>query len=138
MVPYSTDGEGKAYTASSTTNIYKNGLFVATVPGFAIAWIDNNQRLLNNYSASGPFFIYANASIYSATGTLLSTPTLPELYNVQPVNSTSIYVPSLNQVLALPSGTATYSSTTPLTGAAAVSGTQVIFVSGTRVVTDTY
>jgi hypothetical protein len=131
------------YSTSSTTNIYQNGLLVTTVPGYAIDWIDNNQLLVNNYHTvqprgSAPYPVYSSASIYSAAGSLISSPTLPELYLIQPISSSSIYAPSLNQILSLPSGTVTYSSTVPLTGAAAVAGPYVIFVSGSLVVTDTY
>jgi len=131
------------YSTSSTTNIYQNGLLVTTVPGYAIDWIDNNQLLVNNYHTvqprgSAPYPVYSSASIYSAAGSLISSPTLPELYLIQPITSSSIYARSLNQILSLPSGTVTYSSTVPLTGAAAVAGPYVIFVSGSLVVTDTY
>jgi hypothetical protein len=131
------------YSTSSTTNIYQNGLLVTTVPGYAIGWIDNNQLLVNNYKIvqgtnHTPILTYSSASIYSAAGSLTSSPTLPELYLIQPITSSSIYAPSLNRILSLPSGTVTYSSTVPLTGAAAVAGPYVIFVSGSLVVTDTY
>jgi hypothetical protein len=131
------------FSTSSTTNIYQNGLSVTTVPGYAIGWIDNNQLLVNNYQnvqirGSAPQPVYAGASIYSATGALSSSPTLPELYDIQPMTSTSIYAPSLNEILSLPSGTVTYSSTVPLGGPAAIAGSYVVFVSGSLVVTDTY
>jgi hypothetical protein len=131
------------YSTSSTTNIYGNGLLVTTVPGFAIGWIDNNQLIVNNYKIvqganHTPLLTYSGASIYSAAGNVISSPTLPELYLIQPITSSSIYAPNLNQILSLPSGSVTYSSTVPLTGAAAVAGPYVIFVSGSLVVTDTY
>jgi hypothetical protein len=131
------------YSTSSTTNIYQNGLLVTTVPGYAIGWIDNNQLLVNNYQIvqgtnHTPLLKYLSASIYSSAGSLISSPTLPELYLIQPITSSSIYAPSLNQILSLPSGTVTYSSTVPLTGAAAAAGPYVIFVSGSLIVTDTY
>jgi hypothetical protein len=131
------------YSNTSTTNIYQNGLLVTTVPGYAIGWIDNNQLLVNNYHlvqqrGSAPYPVYSNASIYSAAGTLVSSPTLPELYVIQPITSSSIYAPSYNEILSLPSGTVTYSSTVPLRGPAAVAGPYVVFVSGSLIVTDTY
>jgi hypothetical protein len=131
------------YSASSTTNIYQNGSLVTTVPGYAIGWIDNNQLLVNNYQTtqprgSAPYPVYSSASIFSAAGGLLSTPTLPEIYVIQPINSSSIYAPSYNKIFSLPTGNVTYSTTVPLTGAAAVAGPYVIFVSGSLVVTDTY
>jgi hypothetical protein len=130
-----------AQTSNATTTIYKNGTLVKSVPGYAAGWIDNNQLLVNAYTevASGPgiSYKYAGASIYDATGTLSSTPTLPEIDQLQPINSTSFYDPSNNEIFSLPSGNILYSSTTPLTGAAAVAGSYVVFASGSRIVVDT-
>ncbi len=127
-------------TNKSTTNIYNNGILAAAVNGFAIGWIDNNQLLVNNYGqqVSVSTYAYAGASIYSATGSLVSTPTLPELLTIQPVDSTSIYSPTLNTIFSLPSGNALYQSGTPVTGPAAIAGPSVVFTSGTRIVVDTH
>jgi hypothetical protein len=123
---------------SPTTNIYNNGMLVTAVNGFAIGWIDNTQLLVNNYvSVHAAPGTYSNASIYSATGTLTSTPALPELLTIQPVNSSSLYSPALNTIFALPSGNILYSSTTPSTGQGAVVGSNVVFTSGTHIVVDT-
>jgi hypothetical protein len=121
----------------STTNVFKNGILVTAVNGFAIGWIDNNQLLTNNYTLTHGGIDYTNASIYSATGTSISTPTLPELFTIQPVNSSSLYSPVLNTIFALPSGNKLYSSSTPVTGPAAVAGSDVVFTSGNRIVVDT-
>jgi hypothetical protein len=129
-----------AASPTSTTNIYKNGVLVTAVSGFAIGWIDNNQLLINNY-VYAPHTVtptYSGASIYDATGALLSTPTLPELFAIQPVTSTSIYSPTLNTIFSLPSGSTLYNSGTPLTGPAAVAGSNVVFASGSRIVIDTH
>jgi hypothetical protein len=124
---------------SSATNIFKNGLLVNAVNGFAIGWIDNDQLLVNNYQLVNHQSLgYSNASIYSATGALTSTPTLPELLTIQPISSSSIYSPTLNTIFAMPSGNTLYSSTTPVTGPAAVVGANVVFTSGTRIVVDTH
>lgn len=126
------------YSASSTTKLYNNGSNapVATVPGFAVGWISDSQLLVNSYTAGTPP-VYSSADIYSATGNLSSGTTLPNLLTFQPTGSGSIYAPSLNQVLPVPTGAATYSSTTPLTGAAAIAGANVVFATGTLVVVDT-
>jgi hypothetical protein len=130
-------------SANAVTTIYKNGTLVKSVPGYAAGWIDNNQLLINTYTqivpppGPGVFYQYAGASIYDATGTLSSTPTLPEIDQLQPINSTSLYDPSNNEIFSLPSGNILYSSITPLTGAAAVAGSYVVFASGSRIVVDT-
>jgi hypothetical protein len=125
---------------TSTTNIYKNGVLAATVNGFPIGWIDNNQLLVNNYAVpqdpNTP--VYSGASIYSASGSLISNPTLPELLTIQPVDSSSLYSPALNTIFSLPSATKLYSSGTPVTGPAAVAGSYVVFTSGSRVLIDTH
>jgi hypothetical protein len=125
----------KSYT--STTNIFKNGILVTAVNGFAIGWIDNNQLLTNNYQLTHGGITYTNASIYSATGSLISTATLPQLLTIQPVDSSSLYSPALNTIFAVPSGNKLYSSSTPVTGPAAVVGSNIVFTSGTRIVVDT-
>jgi hypothetical protein len=124
-------------TYYSATNIFQNGILVTAANGFAVGWIDNNQLLIDNYQLTHSGDKYTNASIYSATGTLVSTPTLPELFTIQPVNSSSLYSPALNTIFALPSGNKLYSSSTPVTGPAAVVGSNIVFTSGTRIVVDT-
>lgn len=126
-------------TTTSVTNIYKNGLLVTAVPGFAVGWIDDNQLLVNNYAVSYPNpSVFSGCSIYDAMGALQPGCTLPELFQIQPVSSSSVFSPSLNEILSVPAGTPLYGSTLPLTGAAAVAGRNVVFVSGSRVVVDTY
>jgi Putative Ig domain len=122
---------------SATTNIYKNGMIATAVNGVSIGWIDNNQLLVNNYTSFPDEAGYSNASIYNAAGTLSSSPTLPELRNILPVDSNSLYSPTLNTIFALPSGTTIYSSATPVTGPAAIAGSYVVFTSGSRIVVDT-
>jgi hypothetical protein len=127
-------------TDNPTTNIYINGMLTTASTGYAVGWIDNNQLLINNYPPlpdGGPG-TYSNASIISATGSILSaTVSLPELLTFQPVNSSSLYSPALNTIFALPSGNTLYTSSTPVTGPAAVVGSNVVFTSGTRIVVDT-
>jgi hypothetical protein len=126
------------YGPISTANLYNStsNTLVASRPGFAVGWISDNQLLVNTYTAGTPP-VYSSADIYSATGNLSSGTTLPNLLTFQPISSSSIYAPSLNQVLSVPTGAATYSSTTPLTGAAAIAGANVVFATGTLVVVDT-
>jgi hypothetical protein len=130
--PITLTGTHLSMTGSVLTNIYDKGILANTVTGFPIGWIDNNQLLVNNYSTT-----YSSASIYSATGALVSTPTLPELLTIQPINSSSLYSPGLNTIFALPSGNTLYSSTTPSNGQGAVVGSNVVFTSGSRILVDT-
>lgn len=124
---------------TSATNIYKNGLLATAVSGFAVGWIDNNQLLVNNYVVRYPSLsVFSNCSIYDATGAVQPGCNLPELFQIQPVSSSSVYSPALNQILSVPAGTPIYTSTLPLTGAAAVAGSNVVFASGSRIVVDNY
>ena len=123
-----------------TTSIYKNGILATAVNGFAIGWIDNDQLLVNNYGQQlgVSTYAYAGASIYSATGSLISNPPLPELLTIQPVDSNSTYSPPLNTIFSLPSATKLYTSGTPVTGPAALAGSYVVFTSGSRILIDTH
>jgi hypothetical protein len=123
---------------ATTTNIYTNGMLTTAVNGYAVGWIDNNQLLVNNYVSVHVFpGTYSTASIYSATGSLISTPTLPEVLTFQPVNSSALYSPALNTIFALPSGNTLYTSSTPASGQGAVVGSNIVFTSGSRIVVDT-
>ena len=139
------------YSSSVTTSIYKNGTLVATVNGFVVGWIDNNRVLVNTFSSTGA---YAGAAIYDATGTLVTTlSALPQLsVSVNPnypsgfvtVDSNSIYSPYTYSIYSLTTGAATWSESLPTPGtgyvpykaASTVSGSYVVFTSGSRVMVD--
>jgi len=139
------------YPSPVTTSIYKNGTLVATVNGFVVGWIDNDRVLVNTFSSAGS---YTGAVIYDATGTLLATlNALPQMApNVNPnepsgfltVDSNSIYSPYTYSIYSLTTGAATWSETVPIPGtayspykaASTLSGSYVVFTSGTRVMVD--
>lgn len=139
------------YPSSETTNIYKNGTLVTTVNGYVVGWIDNDRLLVNTFNSSGS---YAGSLIYDATGTLLTTLTaLPQLSpNVNlnypsgflTVDSNSIYSPFTYSIYSLTTGAATWSEALPIPGtayppykaASTLSGSYVVFTSGTRVMVD--
>ena len=145
------------YSSSSTTSIYKNGALAATVNGFAVGWIDNDRVLVNTFGplGSNSYPPYTGAVIYDATGTLLTTlPTLPQLAPLQSspqlasgfitVDSNSIYSPATYSIYSLTTGAAIWTETLthpgtttgPYNGASAVSGSYIVFTSGTRVLVD--
>ena len=147
-----------AYSSSSTTNIYKNGVLAATVNGFAVGWIDNNRVLVNTFGPLGTHVYppYLGAVIYDATGTQLTTLTaLPQLppagqslplstTGFLPVDSNSIYSPATYSIYSLTTGAATWTetlphggtTTVPYNGASAVSGSYIVFTSGSRILVD--
>jgi hypothetical protein len=131
---------------NSTTSIYKNGTLVTAVPGFGIGWIDNDRLLVNNYGRLEPAgeVYYINCTIYSATGTVLATPALPELYSFQTVGPDSVYSPYLNTIFSVTTGQATWTgpSTSPFIQQqyhlGAATSSYVVFPLGSQVVVDPY
>jgi len=133
--------EHKNPSIDLTTKIYKNGILVTAVPGWVVGWIDNGRILVNEYINESPDSVhsaFAHASIFSATGTELSQPALPELLNIQDVTSDSIYSPDLNEIFSLSTGQSTWSSPYPSQKTGAVSGPYVVFEAGSRILVDTY
>jgi hypothetical protein len=121
----------------TTTNIYKNGMLVTAVPGWAVGWLDNDRFLVNSYVLVHGALPYAGAVIYDATGTQLATSALPELSRLQPVGSDQIYAPALNTIFSLSSGQPVWTAISPSTDGA-VAGTYVVFASGNRILLDTH
>jgi hypothetical protein len=126
---------------SSVTNIFKNGTLVATVPGAAVGWIDNNRLLVNQYiQILRPFLEdgYGGCTIYSSAGAPLSTPSLPELKSIQTVNSDSVYDPSHNAIYSLTSGQPTWTGSFPSSGVGAIAGLNVVYESTHSVVAEAF
>jgi len=111
------------------------------VPGWAVGWIDNGRLLVDSYLSSGP---YTGVSMYSSSGLSLGltigATALPEvlLGEIQPVAGDSIYVPSFNLIFSLTTGSRTWMSGNPARGIGAVAGSRVVFLSGPRVLTESY
>jgi hypothetical protein len=117
------------------TNIYKNGVLVTAVPGWPLAWLDDNRLLVKSYA---PFSnIYASSTVYDSSGAQLTTPAIPELVYAQPAGSDQIYTSDKNSVFSLATGSVTWTGGLPST-AGAVAGQYVIFAQGSKVVLDTY
>jgi hypothetical protein len=95
------------------TNIYKNYALTAAVSGWAVGWASNSELLTNTYTYSpqnSPYGVYAGATVYSATGSKVGTPSLPQLTSLVPVNAqgTEIYSPVFNSIYTLPSGSVAF------------------------------
>jgi hypothetical protein len=146
----STDGTriavaDRARSQSTGTNLYTNGTLSTATPGWVAGWIDNDRMLVNKYDGEvlPGMPSYAGASIVSASGQVLSSPTLPQIGAFQTVTSDSLYVPGLNVILSLTTGDTLWSSsqTRPATtvGAqGAVAGGRVVFATGTAVRAEKY
>jgi len=146
--------------AGSATSIYRNGAFVAAVPGWALSWLDNGRLLIQNYNApSSVSDGYAGSTIYDPSGVKLGASPLPELaidggYNasyppatlfargtVQVVTPDSVYDPDQNSIFSVSTGVATWTWTNSQTypsGPGAVAGSRVVFASGNLVLAEPY
>jgi hypothetical protein len=127
-------------SAPDATNIYENGILAGAVSGWSPGWIDANRLLVNTYqlNRTGTDYVFTGCSIYDAAGTLLSTPPLPDLRTIQTVSANSVYSASLNEILSLTSGSVLWSSANSAPnefpfGIGAVTGSYVVFPSGTKI-----
>lgn len=121
-------------TPSAVTTIYQNGTAVAAVPGFAVGWIDESHLLVDEYVTQFDLPEYNGCTIYSPNGTVISSPPLPEIQSFQSVSAGLIYTPDTNTIYSTSTGGATWSSNYPYGGVGATTGTDVVFLSGARVV----
>ncbi|HTL97705.1 MAG TPA: hypothetical protein VL181_02770, partial [Holophagaceae bacterium] len=125
------------YDAPLVTDIYHNGVLVTAVPGWAAGWIDNGQLLVNSYAVEDASFVqYTSCAIYGTGGALLAAPPLPELRAFQPLGLNEVYAPALNAIFDTVSGASIWTSVHPSKGVGAVSGTNVIFASGSQVLVE--
>lgn len=123
--------------SSLTVNIYRNGNLVATVPGVAVGWLDNNRVLINQYTV-GRQLQYNGAGIFDPLGVELGTSSIPELSIMQVVSSDLVYNPVSNVIYSLSSGQPVWTGTYPLEKETrgAVSGSYVVYQSGHRLLVE--
>jgi hypothetical protein len=128
--------------SGTTTSIFKNGSLLTSVPGYAAGWIDDGRLLVDTLkSDANPHNLDFGASvIYSPLGVSVGTTLLPPLSTFYVAGSDSLYSPSAvyaqaatNVILSLTSGAVTWASGDASTGVGALSGSQVVFASGTYV-----
>ena len=119
------------------TKIYKNGVLVTAVPGWPVVWLDDGRLLVESYTLSSLYYLYAGSTIYDSSGTKLVTPILPESVYAQPVGSDQIYSSYTNSIYSLTSGTVTWTGGSQST-TGAVAGQYVVFAQGSKVVLDSY
>jgi hypothetical protein len=128
-----------AQAPGTATNIYQNYTLTTAVSGWPVGWIDNSRLLTNTYRATieSPNGAYSNAAIYSSSGSVLATPTLPELWSLDAVTSDSIYSPFRNSIYSLTTGDLSFGDgnvvTSPDVGGA-LAGSYVVYSSGAMVV----
>jgi len=136
---------GPRKSQASITSILKDSVGgLASVPGFAAGWIDNNRLLINRYSDDYGQH-YLGCSIYSDAGVPLASPLLPELTSFQPITADKIYDASRNTIYSLTTGQSVWTATHPIsvnpftsTGVGAVAGNFVVYKSGHRFVIEPF
>jgi hypothetical protein len=138
-------------TATNTTSIYKNGNLVATVPGTPVGWLDNTRLLAAVFKqvmedGGGVTDMYQSAVIYDSLGNNLGAPPIIDIQASQPVTADTIYSPDRNAIMSLTTGAVSWMSADSNAGVClnetsgaslvcfgALSGAEVVFVSGTSV-----
>lgn len=132
-------GVGNAQAGvTSFTEIIKNGTVVATVPGGVATWLDNNRLLVTVYLSDPIQPVYSAANIYDSTGQLVSSPPLPEIDDYQVASTNTIYSATKGSIYSLTDGSVQWKSANLIYFGSVVTGTNVIFVSGTRVLIEPY
>jgi hypothetical protein len=124
-------------------NFYENYTRVNanTIAGAYAGWIDQDHVLVNAYTEGDLCqYSFTSASIYDATGALVSATTLPELRSIQAVSSGSVYSRDRNAIYSLTTGQATWSgpSVSGYASTGAVAGSYVVYPSGASVVAIAY
>jgi hypothetical protein len=126
------------------TNLLQNGVLVTAFSGLPVGWLDDSRLVVSNYARVGLNSEYTGCTIYGANGSPTGgTCAIPvESMQLQPVTSDLIYVPTTNQVISVSTGSIGWTSgdpdTRPFATGAAVAGSQVIFVSGTNVLAQSF
>jgi hypothetical protein len=149
VVRLSPDGTLVAASQPQTfgpTDLYKNGTFVTTVPGWAVGWLDNGRLLTNQYMSSHGVIEYTSAQIVDPSGHLLATPPIPDAEAIRVVTPNTVYYPGspgsggpCNLIVSLTTGASIWASADSprcfgeFSVAGAVSSSQVIFASGNYV-----
>jgi len=130
-------------SGGGTTDLYENGTLVTTVPGWAVGWLDNGRLLLNQYVFGHIGVEYNGAQIVDPSGKLLASPPISGAERIQVVTPDTVYYPSspsssVNVIASLTTGATIWASgdTSQFIGYGpfgAISGSQVIFASGSYV-----
>ncbi|MCU1261803.1 MAG: putative Ig [Bryobacterales bacterium] len=133
--------DGPFFGNENLTGLYNNGALVTALTGVAVGWVDDGHLLVNNYADNSGQVTFQGVSIIGPTGTVLSTPGLPEMLQPQPVTATSVYTPTANAIVSVTDGHVIWFSpdTVNYIGGAvlspgAVAGNDVVFASGAQVI----
>jgi hypothetical protein len=121
--------------SAGSTNIYKNAALATAVPGWAVGWLDDSRLLAITFDSKNN---YLGSVIYGPTGSVLAKAPIPEFYTMNVVSPTSVYSPELNIIVSLTTGATAWASGNASRRLGAVTASQVIFASGSRVLVQPY
>lgn len=149
---------GLDYTGSASsigTNLWNGtGTLITGESGYPVGWIDSGHLLINTYTANhGGALAYGACSVYSPTGQSTGPCTLTsEVAAFQGITSDTIYAINLAEVVSVSTGNVSWMSGDTSSGAfqcgctpgqragalGAVAGSRIVFVSGTKVLAQSY
>jgi hypothetical protein len=135
---------------ATRTALYNNAVYVTTVVGYAVGWLDNGRLLVDTFDSANGFI---GANIFSPTGNLLAVAPFGPFDTMQVVSGNFVYTPQLNEVLPLSGANGAWASG-DLCGAVtaydngepyrytscfgAYAGSAVVFASGNLVLAQPY
>jgi hypothetical protein len=136
----------------------QNNKLITAVSGWPVGWLGDSQLLVNTYQLDylNNNADYNGCAIYSPAGMSAGTCDLPQILSFQTVTSDTLYALNLNEIVSVSTGVVSWASgdaasgespTSPLLApfssanpayADALAGNHVIFVSGSKVVAQSY
>jgi hypothetical protein len=100
---------------NTSTNIFEDGKLIGAVPGYPVAWLDEDRILVNRYVKIKFDTAPLNAEVYDAQGVKQTIPTLPTLPPLRLIGSSALYTPY--STYSLTTGAKTWSAAKDACGA---------------------
>jgi hypothetical protein len=106
---------------ASTTRIYHDSTLVTAVPGFGVAWLDDQRLLVQSYTnVPGGDPRYDHSTLYDNQGAVVGTPSgLPEIADLDVVSASQVLSRSDSKIYDVTTGALIWSAGLPA-GAALV------------------
>jgi hypothetical protein len=147
-VNFSPDGtrhavaDGAAQDFRTGTTIYQNYTLGGAATGWPVGWIDDTHLLVNRFTDDPAHFqALTGAQIVDPTGAVLTSPTLPQMWQFQPAGPHAIYSPEFNEIYDTVTGGVLWTSYEHLpspTPIGAVGAGKVFNVSGSAIRSEPY
>jgi hypothetical protein len=118
--------------AASTTRIYHDATLVTAVPGYGVAWLDDDTLLVQSYvNVPGDVIPHLDhTTLYSNQGTVVGTPTtsLPEIGDLDVVSPTQVLSHTDSNIYDVTTGARVWTGGIP--AGAALAAPYVIYTAG--------